>query len=61
MSYYVEHGAHFINFSEYRIAGYCYNPVQFLNSAVISFKSAASMHQCVCLCACVFGGVCIVL
>ena len=40
MSYYVEHGAHYINVSEYKIARYCYHPVKCLNSAVISCKSA---------------------
>ena len=27
MSYYVEHGAHYINVSEYKIARYSYSPV----------------------------------
>ena len=44
MSYYVEHGAHYINASEYRIARYCYHPVKFLSSAVISFKSAQTCN-----------------
>ena len=52
MSYYVEHGVHYINVSEYRIARYCYYPVKFLNSAVISFKSA-SEHACMFVCMCV--------
>ena len=34
---YVEHGAHYINVSEYRITRYCYHPVKCLSSAVTSF------------------------
>ena len=36
MGYYVEHGAHYINVCEFRIASYCYHPVKSFNSAVIS-------------------------
>ena len=52
MSYYVQHGAHYINVSEYKVAHCCYQPVKFLNSAVISFKSARE-HACISVCVCV--------
>ena len=55
MSYYVELGAHFINVSEYRITRYCYNPVKFLNSAVISLNSAREhAYMCMSMCVCVW-------
>ena len=49
MSYYVEHGIHYINVSEYRIARYSYHPVKCLSSAVISFKYAGK-HACMSVC-----------
>ena len=53
MSYYVEHGAHYINVNEYRIARYCYHPVKCLNRAVIFFRSARE-HACISVCMCVW-------
>ena len=38
MSYYVEHGVHYINVSGY--TQNCYHPIKFLSSAAISFKYA---------------------
>ena len=54
MSYYAEHGAHYINVSEYRIARY----VKCLSSAVISLKHAR-MHACISVCVCVCMDVCV--
>ena len=57
MSYYVEHGARYFNVSEYRIARYFYHPKKFLNSALISFKSArkhAFMSVCVFVWMCMY-------
>ena len=62
MSYYVEHGAHYIYVSDYRIARYYFHPVKYLNSAVISFNSACKhARMSVCDRACMFGCVCIIL
>ena len=50
MGYYVDHKAHYINDSEYRIARHCYHPIKCLNSAVIHFKSACKLRMYVCVC-----------
>ena len=48
MSYFIDHGTHYIGVSEYRIARYCCHPVKLLNSAVISVKSALE-HRPTCI------------
>ena len=56
MSYYVEHGAHYIIVSEYRIARYCYHPAKCLSCTVTSFKYArehTSISVCVFRCVCI--------
>ena len=48
MSYYVEHGAHYINVSEHSIPRYYY-PIKCLNGTVIYFKSARELRMYVCV------------